>query len=35
MNARLTPLRSFILPGGSPLATYLHLCRTVCRRPNG
>jgi cob(I)alamin adenosyltransferase len=32
MNARLTPLRSFILPGGSPLATYLHLCRTVCRR---
>jgi cob(I)alamin adenosyltransferase len=32
LNARLTPLRSFILPGGSPLATYLHLCRTVCRR---
>ena len=31
-NAKLTPLRSFILPGGSPLATYLHLCRTVCRR---
>jgi cob(I)alamin adenosyltransferase len=32
MNARLTPLRSFILPGGSALAAYLHLCRTVCRR---
>ena len=32
MNARLEPLRSFILPGGSPLASYLHLCRTVCRR---
>ncbi len=31
-NARLTPLRSFILPGGSPLAAHLHLCRTVCRR---
>lgn len=32
MNDRLTPLRSFILPGGSPLAAHLHLCRTVCRR---
>ena len=32
MNARLTPLRSFILPGGSPLAAHLHLCRTICRR---
>jgi cob(I)alamin adenosyltransferase len=32
MNAKLTPLRSFILPGGSPLATHMHLCRTVCRR---
>jgi cob(I)alamin adenosyltransferase len=32
MNAKLTPLRSFILPGGSALATHLHLCRTVCRR---
>ena len=31
MNARLTPLRSFILPGGSALAAHLHLCRTVCR----
>lgn len=32
MNTRLTPLRSFILPGGSPLAAHLHLCRTVSRR---
>ncbi|MEZ5777701.1 MAG: cob(I)yrinic acid a,c-diamide adenosyltransferase [Paracoccaceae bacterium] len=32
MNARLEPLRSFILPGGSPLAAHLHQCRTVSRR---
>ncbi|MGL4322293.1 MAG: cob(I)yrinic acid a,c-diamide adenosyltransferase [Paracoccaceae bacterium] len=32
MNAKLKPLRSFILPGGSALAAQLHLCRTVCRR---
>jgi cob(I)alamin adenosyltransferase len=32
MNEKLTPLRSFILPGGSVLAAQLHLCRTVCRR---
>ena len=32
MNARLTPLRSFILPGGSALAAHLHVCRTVSRR---
>jgi len=32
MNAALEPLRSFILPGGSPLAAHLHLCRTVSRR---
>jgi cob(I)alamin adenosyltransferase len=25
-------LRSFVLPGGSEAATYLHLARTVCRR---
>ncbi|MDP4031542.1 MAG: cob(I)yrinic acid a,c-diamide adenosyltransferase [Pseudorhodobacter sp.] len=32
MNARLAPLRSFILPGGAALAAQLHLCRTTCRR---
>jgi cob(I)alamin adenosyltransferase len=32
LNEELAPLRSFILPGGSPAAAYLHLARTVCRR---
>ena len=32
MNANLAPLTSFILPGGSPAAAYLHLARTVVRR---
>lgn len=32
MNARLAALTSFILPGGSPAAAYLHLARTVARR---
>ncbi|MCB1407334.1 MAG: cob(I)yrinic acid a,c-diamide adenosyltransferase [Rhodobacteraceae bacterium] len=32
MNANLQALRSFILPGGSPLAAHLHQCRTVARR---
>lgn len=32
LNARLNPLRSFILPGGSPAAAALHLARTVSRR---
>ncbi|MEM7296153.1 MAG: cob(I)yrinic acid a,c-diamide adenosyltransferase [Pseudomonadota bacterium] len=32
MNAGLDALRSFILPGGSPLAAHLHVCRTVSRR---
>jgi len=32
MNAQLAPLRSFVLPGGSPAAAALHVARTVCRR---
>ena len=31
-DAELEPLRSFILPSGSPLAAALHVARTVCRR---
>jgi len=31
-NERLEPLRSFVLPAGSPLAAHLHLARTVTRR---
>jgi cob(I)alamin adenosyltransferase len=32
VNATLEPLRSFVIPGGSPAAAHLHVCRTVCRR---
>jgi cob(I)alamin adenosyltransferase len=32
MNEKLQPLRSFVLPGGSPAAAHLHVARTVCRR---
>ena len=32
LNADLKPLTSFVLPGGSPPAAYLHQARTVCRR---
>jgi cob(I)alamin adenosyltransferase len=32
VNATLKPLRSFVLPGGTPAAAHLHVCRTVCRR---
>ena len=31
-EAQLTPLRQFILPGGSEVSARLHLARTVCRR---
>jgi cob(I)alamin adenosyltransferase len=32
LNAELDPLKSFVLPGGTPAAAYLHLARTVARR---
>jgi cob(I)alamin adenosyltransferase len=32
LNADLAPLRSVVLPGGTPAAAHLHLARTVCRR---
>lgn len=32
LNGELKPLRSFVLPGGSPAAAHLHLARTVSRR---
>ena len=32
MNAELQPLNSFVLPGGTAAAAYLHLARTVTRR---
>ena len=32
LNAELTPLESFVLPGGSPASAFLHQARTVCRR---
>ena len=32
LESRLDPLRNFILPGGSPVASRLHFARTVCRR---
>jgi cob(I)alamin adenosyltransferase len=32
VNAELEPLRSFVIPGGTPASAHLHVCRTVCRR---
>ncbi|MCY2959450.1 MAG: cob(I)yrinic acid a,c-diamide adenosyltransferase [Planctomycetota bacterium] len=31
-NAKLEPLKSFILPGGAPQSAWLHLARCTCRR---
>lgn len=32
LNAELSPLTSFVLPGGTRAAAHLHVARTVCRR---
>jgi cob(I)alamin adenosyltransferase len=32
VNSELEPLRSFVIPGGTPASAHLHVCRTVCRR---
>ena len=32
LNGPMSPLRSFVLPGGTPAAAALHLARTICRR---
>lgn len=32
MEEDLPPLRQFILPGGTSLTSFIHLCRSVCRR---
>src|SRR6201989_511094 len=32
LNERLALLTSFVLPGGTPAAAYLHVARTICRR---
>jgi cob(I)alamin adenosyltransferase len=32
MEARLTPIKTFILPGGHILVSYCHIARCVCRR---
>jgi cob(I)alamin adenosyltransferase len=32
MESQLTPLHSFILPGGHPIVSHCHIARTICRR---
>jgi cob(I)alamin adenosyltransferase len=32
MNEVLEPMKTFILPGGHPVISHIHICRCVCRR---
>jgi len=32
MDAKLPPLKKFLLPGGHPAVSFAHVARTVCRR---
>jgi len=32
MNEMLTPMKSFILPGGHPVVSHIHIARCICRR---
>jgi len=32
LNEPLAPLKSFVLPGGTPASAWCHLARTICRR---
>jgi cob(I)alamin adenosyltransferase len=32
LNSEMTPLASFVLPGGTPASAALHFARTICRR---
>lgn len=32
MESQLEPLKSFILPGGNAISSYIHIARTICRR---
>lgn len=32
MDATLPPLQNFILPGGHPVVSICHICRTICRK---
>ena len=32
LNAKLPPLKEFVLPGGDVATSHAHLCRSVCRR---
>ena len=32
MNTELSPITTFLLPGGHPLVSLCHICRTICRR---